>query len=172
MALPRVTVSHPSVMRLNYAATFAQTTADYAPNATITQVTWNFGDVSAASTSTTHTYPRYGCYTVTATVRDSYNRTATGTTRITVGWPIYVKFTGSTTLHHSVYYSFSSSGSLDYNTGGKISSVTWNFGDGRTATGTSVTHAWGRTGTYTMTETVADNTGVRTTRRITITVVT
>lgn len=171
MALPRVTVTRPSVLKLKYAATFSEKTVDYAPNATITSVVWNFGDGSATTTSPAHTYTKAGTFTVTATVHDNYGRWAAGSTRVTVGTPIYVKFTGSTTLHHSVYYRFASTGSLDYNTGGTITSVTWNFGDGRTASGTTVTHAWGRAGTYTMTETAADNTGVRSTRRITITVV-
>ena len=41
---------------------------------------------------------------------------------------------------------------------GDIQSYQWDFGDGSTATGESVTHAFGSTGTYTVTLTVSDST--------------
>jgi PKD repeat protein len=169
---PKVVVQHPTVMKLNAAETFTATITDPVANYSIVSRTWTFGDGTAATTSATHTYTKAGTFTVTLKIKDNYGRTASGTTTITVGKALYVKFTGSTTVHHKVTYAYSSSGSLDYNTGGKISSVSWNFGDGHTATGASVTHAWATNGTYTLTETLADNAGVRTSRRVTITVVT
>jgi chitodextrinase len=53
--------------------------------------------------------------------------------------------------------SFSGSGSFDPD--GAIVSYQWDFGDGSTATGSSVTHIYAATGAYTVTLTVTDNLG-------------
>ena len=53
--------------------------------------------------------------------------------------------------------SFNSNGSQDPD--GQIVSYAWTFGDGGTATGPSVSHVYGGSGTYTVTLTVTDNRG-------------
>ena len=171
MPLPAVTVTHPTSLRLNYAATFTEQTVDRAPNAKIVSTVWNFGDGTGTTSSATHTFRKAGRYTVSVTIRDNFNRSATGRTVVTVGMPLYVRFNGPTTVHAGVNYGFSDTGSRDYNTGGSIVKVAWSWGDGYAAYGSSVVHRWLRTGTYTITEILVDSTGVRTSRTVTETVV-
>ena len=142
-----------------------------APGAAITSRIWTYGDGTAATTSNVHAYRKAGTFTVRLTVRDSYGRTASGRTRITVGRALSVHFNGRTRMHRRHTYRFTSYGSRDVNTGGRIVRVTWNFGDHHRATGSSVRHRYSRTGRYTITETVWDNTGVHTTRRVRVRVV-
>ena len=168
---PSVAVSHPSVMKLRVSEAFGARITEPVAGATITSRTWTFGDGSAATTSNAHVYNRAGTYTVRLTIRDSYGRTASGTTRITVGHPPTATFHGRTRLHHKRLYRFTSYGSRDIDTGGRIVRVTWNFGDHHRATGSSVKHRYSRSGRYTITETVWDNTGMHTTRRVRVRVV-
>uniref|UniRef100_UPI001E3E9149 PKD domain-containing protein n=1 Tax=Propioniciclava soli TaxID=2775081 RepID=UPI001E3E9149 len=53
---------------------------------------------------------------------------------------------------------------------GTISTLSWDFGDGSTATGSPVTHAYAAAGTYTITLTATDNAGATTTATRTVTV--
>lgn len=63
---------------------------------------------------------------------------------------------------------FSGSGSFDPD--GSIVSYAWTFGDGGTASGVAPTHAYGTTGTYTVTLIVTDNLGAPATASTTISV--
>ena len=62
----------------------------------------------------------------------------------------------------------SAAGSFDAN--GSITSYTWLFGDGATATGPAVSHTYAQDGTYTVTLTVTDNDGLTDTITTTATV--
>ncbi|HEX7686899.1 MAG TPA: protease pro-enzyme activation domain-containing protein [Burkholderiaceae bacterium] len=55
-------------------------------------------------------------------------------------------------------------------TGGTISSYSWNFGDGSTSTTKSPVHTYAAAGTYTVTETVTDNLGATSTKSASVTV--
>jgi len=168
---PTVAVSHPSVMKLRVNEAFGSRITEPAPGATITSRTWTYGDGTAATTSNVHAFRNAGTFTVRLTIRDSYGRTASGSTRITVGRALSVQFHGRTRVHRNHTYRFTAYGSRDINTGGRIVRVTWNFGDHHRATGSAVKHRYSRTGRYTITETAWDNTGVHTTRRVRVRVV-
>jgi serine protease len=62
----------------------------------------------------------------------------------------------------------SGAGSTDSD--GTITSWAWSFGDGTTGTGASVSHAWTTAGTYTVSLTVTDNAGAKTTASTTATI--
>jgi PKD repeat protein len=66
--------------------------------------------------------------------------------------------------------SFDAGGSLDVD--GGITSYSWAFGDGGTATGASVSHTYGGSGTFTAILTVTDNEGARGSASVVITAVT
>jgi len=51
----------------------------------------------------------------------------------------------------------------DPNTGGKIKSIRWRWGDGHHSSGKRVSHAWQQQGRFKIRITLRDNTGVRTT---------
>lgn len=64
--------------------------------------------------------------------------------------------------------SFDGSGSSDSD--GSIVGYNWDFGDGTTATGQTVSHSYDRAGEYTVSLTVSDDDGASATDRVTITV--
>jgi PKD repeat protein len=76
----------------------------------------------------------------------------------------------STDPHVAIDISTSFSGSSSYDSDGSISSYHWDFGDGSTASGESVTYTYADTGKYTVTLTVVDNDGASDTDSATVTV--
>lgn len=132
------------------------------PDGTIVSWHWDFGDGSTASGDrVAKRYSAAGTYTVTLTVTD--NRGATGSTSqpITVTSPNQApvaSFTFSpTNPDPGETVTFDASASTDPD--GTIVSYTWDFGDGHTGSGVSVTHVYGADGTYTVTLKVTDDKG-------------
>ncbi len=121
---------------------------------TITSYSWNFGDgVTGTGGTVSHTYAAGATYIVTLTVTD--NNGATGTKIQTVTISPVASFTFAC---NGLACSFDGSGSKDLN--GTITSYAWSFGEGTTGTGATVSHTYAAAGTYTVTLTVADNSGV------------
>ncbi|RLE36802.1 hypothetical protein DRJ23_06845, partial [Candidatus Acetothermia bacterium] len=124
------------------------------PDGSIVSYSWNFGDGQSGSGVTIqHAYSAPGTYTVRLTVTDDDGASDTATQQVvvqvatppptadaggpysgTVGQPVTLSGTGST---------------------GTITSYSWNFGDGHTASGSTVTHSYAAPGTYTATLTVS-----------------
>ncbi len=141
---------------------FALGSTDPNPGATLTSYTWDFGDGSTGSgEEAAHSYP-IGTFTATLTVTDSLGLTATATTAVTVAAnpPVAVITpTTATAGAGPMTVGFDASKSVDSNLGGTITSYAWDFGDGTTATGKTVSHAYSF-GTYTATLTVTDSLGL------------
>ena len=138
---------------------------------TITDYSWNFGDGSpvddAGSTaSTTHSYATRGHYTVTLTVTNDAGQTATFHQAITVDDPpaVTISPTVAVTTPGSTV-SFNGSATAP-DSGGSITSLSWNFGDpssgNNTSTATNPSHLFANAGTYTVTLTATDDLGVST----------
>ena len=143
------------------------------PTATAQSTEWTFGDGSApvtydcqfggCMTGIVHTYDSDGVYTVTVTVTIETGEETSATHTVPVGDvpdPPTAEFSMTPTSGLEVMDAadFVSTGSCS---GG--CSWSWNFGDGTTASGEQVSHAFPRSGTYTVELTVANVSGSDTT---------
>ena len=124
---------------------------------TITSRAWSFGDGTTGSGTTVgHPYAAGGTYTVTLTVTDTGGATATQSQSVTVvvNAPPAASFTSACS---GLTCTFDGSGSSDPD--GTIRSLAWNFGDGTTGSGPTVSHTYAAAGTYMATLTVTDSGG-------------
>ena len=123
---------------------------------------WDFGDGATGSGATVaHAYSTPSTFTVGLTVTDAFSRSITASRQVTVvsGGTPTASFTFSPltpNLDDTVFFNASASTPPP---GRKIVSYDWAFGDGGTAAGTTVSHAFGRAATYTVTLTVTDDRG-------------
>ncbi len=127
---------------------------------TVTSWAWDFGDGATGSGETAnHTYAAAGTYTVTLTVTDDDGATDSASQSVTVSdtanQPPTASFTFSCT---DLGCTFDGSGSTDDD--GTITSWAWDFGDGSTGSGETLSHTYGAAGTYTVTLTVTDDGGL------------
>lgn len=139
------------------------------PDGTIAGYAWDFGDgQTGTGATTTHTYAQSGTYTVTLTVTDNAGATNT-TTR---------SFTGTVNTPPTAAFTASPQGltvNLDGTTStdaqGPIAGYAWDFGDGQTGTGATVSHTYASSGTRTVSLTVTDGAGATnaTTQQVTVT---
>ncbi|MFI7441051.1 S8 family serine peptidase [Nonomuraea indica] len=141
---------------------------------TIASYAWDFGDGSTGTGATaTHTYGTAGTYTVKLTVTDDDGATASTTKQVSAGTPANQPPTANFTQTCRVifiwrYCDFNGSSSSDPD--GTISSYAWNFGDGTSGTGATVTHFYSSGGAKSVTLTVTDNGGATGTVTKTVTV--
>jgi YD repeat-containing protein len=142
------------------------------PDGSITSYQWNFGDgTSGTGVTVSHTYTTIGTRTVTLTVTDNNGAQASASTTATISNQPPVANTGgpySGVVAQNI--PFSASGSYDPD--GSIASYSWNFGDGGTASGFSLTHTYSSPGTYPVTLTVTDNLGAQTSATTTASITT
>jgi PKD repeat protein len=125
---------------------------------------WSFGDgATATATAPTveHTYASPGTYTVQLTVTDGYGTSSSVSQQLIVHALPTAAFTSSPShpLEHSPV-GFSAAGSSDSEPGVPITSYSWRFGDGSSATGLSPTHTYPSPGTYTVALVVTNSLGL------------
>jgi DNA/RNA endonuclease G (NUC1) len=82
--------------------------------------------------------------------------------------PPFAAISGTASLNEGDSGSFSGAGSVDPN--GSIASYAWDFGDGSSGNGVSVTHTFARDGAYTVRLVVTDGDGLSDTETFTVTV--
>src|SRR5438874_9937283 len=129
---------------------------------------WSFGDGGTASrSSVSHTFQSAGTYTVALTINDSAGQTAKSSQTIMVN----VRPSASISYSPSnpvilapVTFTASVTG------GTQPYTYSWDFGDGTTGSGSSVSHSYLLPGTCTVTLTVTDANGMKATASVTITV--
>lgn len=102
-----------------------------------------------------------GSYGVTLTVIDDKGAQSTDTLQVTINALPTADAGAARTGEVGQGLAFNASGSVDSD--GTIASYAWDFGDGSTATGAQVVHAYQEPGFYTVRLTVTDNLGARST---------
>ena len=149
--------NQPPVAAFTYAAVdkkltvSADTSSD--PDGRIVSYAWDWGDqISGTGIRAAHTYAQEGRYTVKLTVRD--DRSAAGSRTESI--EIVVRPTADFDVDVDKM-SIAVDGSPSYSlTGGAITSWTWDFGDGATASGVRATRNYSNPGRYAVTLTVRD----------------
>ena len=131
----------------------------------IVSYAWDFGDGATGSgVNVIHSYSAAGSYQVTLTVTDNGGLADRATHVVQIAPPIQINLpptaviSGTTRGLVGEMLSFSGSDSSDSD--GRIVSYAWDFGDGMTGSGITVTHGYSATGSYTVTLTVTDNGGL------------
>lgn len=156
---------HPSI----HAPTTGATDAPLAFDGTGTQdpdgdalasFEWDFGDGGAASGATAeHRYAAPGTYTVRLSVYDAYEgwNTTAASVSVAPNQAPNAAFTLPQKEHAGTPVVFDAAPSSDAD--GSIVSYRWDFGDGSTAAGPSVSHAFQAPGPVEVTLTVTDDSG-------------
>jgi len=122
---------------------------------------WNFGDGTTSNQQNpVHSYSTLGTFQVTLTITSSTGED-TITKNITVinALPVASFFYNPLNPVENETINFDASTSSDSD--GSIVSYEWDFGDGSTATGMTVSHSYGATGKYKVTLTVTDSDGAQ-----------
>ena len=134
---------------------------------------WDFGDGTpgGAGMRVQHSYGQAGTYTVSLTVTDASGVANTSVQSVTVAAPpVNSPPVASFTFAASgLVVGFDGSGSSDAE--GAVASFAWDFGDGTPGgAGMRVQHSYGQAGTYTVSLTVTDASGVANTSSKSVTV--
>ena len=109
---------------------------------------WNFGDgQTGTGPNVTHTYAQAGNYQVTLTVSCGGHCTSEKTQTVNVSALPTASF-NFTTVCQGTATQFTSTST------GQITSYQWNFGDGQTGSGQTVSHTYAQAGSYQVTLTV------------------
>ncbi len=129
-------------------------------DAPIRSVQWYFGDgFRSYEHDPTHRYEETGSFTVKFRVMDENGKSDIAEKELFVIPPPTISFVSSPTQPNAgdtvTFNATAEPGDPD----GTIEEVHWDFGDGNTATGVNVTHAYASTGTYDVTATVTDDHG-------------
>ncbi|WP_139326656.1 PKD domain-containing protein [Natrinema saccharevitans] len=139
-------------------------------NGAIDSYEWEFGDGKTATGATpSHTYADPRTYTVDLTVTDTAGNEDTDTVEVTVRdvTPPTADAGGDRIVASGQQLDFDGSGSTD---NVDVTGYEWDFGDGATDTGKTVTHTFGAADTYDVSLTAADDAGNTDTDTATVTV--
>jgi serine protease len=164
------TVSDSPVLVENEVTLDASRAGD--PDGEIVSYEWDFGDGTTATGETvTHVWEDPELHEVSLTVTDDSDRTDTGTRTIDVlasRRPTAASHVSVTPVE--VGETVFADGSYSVDPDGSIDTYQWDFGDGTTTTGKTITHTYDEPGEYELTLTVIDDSGERSTTGESVTV--
>jgi len=124
----------------------------------VSSYAWTFGDGATAEGATvTHTYGVAGTYPVTLTVTDNRAATSSRSQLVTVAAPNLAPTAVFRSQTTDLDVAFDASASSDPD--GTIATYAWDFGDGTTAAGRTVSKHYNTAGSYNVKLTVTDNRG-------------
>ncbi len=131
----------------------------------IASYAWNFGDGNEATgATTTHSFTTPGTYTTTLTVSDTTGLSHQTSLVITSTEPPPPEpptaVVSSSNAVGEAPYNVSFDGSGSYTQQPPITSYHWDFGDGATAAGATVSHTYQQAGSYTARLQVTDSAGL------------
>ena len=159
-------VASPTAPVVGQVVFFNASGSSAATGRTLTTYAWDFGDgtsFSGTTASTNHTFTTAGTFTVALVVTDDTGQTARFANGVTVAAAGAVaptaRFTSSPLapgVNQDVFFNASSS---TPGAGHTLSAYAWDFGDGSTGTGVTVSHPYTRAGTFTVTLVVTDEAG-------------
>ena len=177
----------PTVSRFTFSPTNPTINQDVSFNGSSSTVNngtfnWDFGDgQTGTGVMTTHRYNRGGTFTVTLSVTSDARATSTSSRTINVSTtlpPTTANFTFSPTtpsINQDVTFTATTTAAgpgFPGGGGGQVQGAiyNWDFGDGTTGAGTSVTHRFTRAGTFGVTLRVTNDAGLTatTTRQVTV----
>ena len=146
--------------------------ASYDPDGDILTYLWDFGDgATGAGPTPTHAYAASGTHTVTLAVNDGKANSAPATTTVTVINRAPVAKINPSAWSTDKFKPLQFSGGFSTDADGDGLTYRWNFGDGTSATGLQVSHAWTKPGNYTVTLVVNDGEADSAPASVTITVI-
>ncbi len=153
----------------------ASTAGSEDADGSIASSTINWGDgTTSAGPSATHVFATAGSFAVTTTVTDNLGATANASAAVTASpkanVPPFAALTlNTTTIVAPGTLTASTLSSTDAD--GSIASSVINWGDGTTSAGPTASHTYNTAGSYTVSTTVNDNQGAKSTTSATVTVV-
>ncbi|MCB0211353.1 MAG: PKD domain-containing protein [Anaerolineae bacterium] len=148
--------------------TFNGSGNDPGTNDTLTY-TWDFGDGTTGSgTTSSHTYNDNGTFTVKLTVTDNSGASGSQSKSVTIAnVPPSANAGGPYSGNEGSTINFNGGGSSDPGTSDTLT-YAWDFGDGATGSGVSVSHMYADNSNYTVILTVTDDDGGTDTDTITV----
>jgi PKD repeat protein len=112
---------------------------------------WNFGDgFTSTGSNPTHSFANPGVYIVNLVVTDACGIAASSSQNVSICNTVQPSFTSSAASALSFNFSAQPAG---------LSSYSWDFGDGTTASGAMTSHTYGSSGTFAVTLTCTDTCG-------------
>ncbi|MBL7664004.1 MAG: tandem-95 repeat protein [Bacteriovoracaceae bacterium] len=132
---------------------------------------WDFGDGNfGANQNVSHTYLFPGTYTAKLVVTDDFGTQNEKILLITVDEmqlpPVADFIISSNQINAGGFIAVDATSSSDSD--GGVKTITWNFGDGETASGVKASHVYTSGGSYTVTVTVEDVQGLISTQTMTV----
>jgi len=140
---------------------------------TLVSYAWNFGDgATGTGVTTTHVFTSSGTFVVTLTVTSDRGVSASTSQTVSVGLPAapsadFTVSPAAPVAGQNVFFNADISKSTP---GHNITQFNWNFGDGATGSGITVTHVFEQPATYTIVLSVLDDTGQKSTKNVSLTI--